>query len=514
MPLETLAFNRISFTFDSMVAPLFTDLSFAVGRGWTGIVGANGIGKSTLLELAVGTIQPLSGSVSAPLPAELCVQRTDEPPAALAEFLGVPDAAAGELASILGIHGDWPYRWESLSHGERKRAQIGVALWKVPELFAVDEPTNHLDRDARRMLCEALDSFNGIGLIVSHDRELLDSLCSQCLFLSHHRPPTLRPGGVSAGTVQEQRESQEQWDARDHALAEERRLLKEARRRSSAADAAHSRRSKKGLRWKDSDAREKIDRARISGSDGHAGKLLNQIAGRVGRATARREAATAPPRERRGVTVHGERAKADSLIRTDGMTLALGSGRCVTVPELTVLPSDRIGVVGPNGSGKSTLIRALIADRMQADSVVYIPQEVDLDEGSRLATRIRELGTDELGRVLSTVSRLGSEPEQVQTTVCPSPGETRKLMLALGLENRPELIVMDEPTNHLDLISIRCLEDALRDFVGALLLVSHDDHFLRALVTTYWKTSAVASEGSAVETFALSVASAEVESTG
>ena len=111
------------------------------------------------------------------------------------------DGQAWELRGRLGLEEDWIGRWDSLSHGERKRAQIAVALWRRPSVLAIDEPTNHLDREARRMLAEALRRYDGIGLLVSHDRELLDELCRQCVFVE---PPvvTVRPGGYTQGVEQ------------------------------------------------------------------------------------------------------------------------------------------------------------------------------------------------------------------------------------------------------------------------------------------------------------------------
>ena len=88
-----------------------------------------------------------------------------------------------KLIAELHIDSGWIDRWKSLSHGERKRAQIAVALWLDPVVLAVDEPTNHIDADARKLLREALRNFRGVGLLVSHDRELLDELCGQCLFI-------------------------------------------------------------------------------------------------------------------------------------------------------------------------------------------------------------------------------------------------------------------------------------------------------------------------------------------
>ncbi|MFW6291739.1 MAG: ABC transporter ATP-binding protein, partial [Spirochaetota bacterium] len=103
-----------------------------------------------------------------------------------------------------------------------------------------------------------------------------------------------------------------------------------------------------------------------------------------------------------------------------------------------------------------------------------------------LVREVRRLDNAPLGRVLSTVSRLASDPEKLLQTGLPSPGETRKLLLALGLERSPALVVMDEPTNHLDLVSMRCLEEALAEFAGALFIVSHDDRFVAAVARTVW----------------------------
>ena len=103
------------------------------------------------------------------------------------------------------MRADWRRRWESLSHGERKRSQIAVALWRAPRILAVDEPTNHLDAGARSLVIAALRSFSGVGILVSHDRELLEALCGQCVFVE---PPDaiMRPGGPEQGMAEASRE--------------------------------------------------------------------------------------------------------------------------------------------------------------------------------------------------------------------------------------------------------------------------------------------------------------------
>lgn len=488
--MTQLHFISVSFTYPGLEDPLLVDLSFTASPGWTGVVGPNGAGKSTLLALAAGRLAPESGTVTAPEVRVVCDQRTDHAPARLVDLMGFPDADAGRLVSVLGLEADWPWRWETLSHGERKRAQIAVALWRRPDLLVVDEPTNHLDRDARERLAAALERFDGVGLIVSHDRTLLDRLCTQCLFLEGPGRAAMRPGGVSAGLEEQTRERLEQKRAWEQARAEQARVENEAARRRDEASVQNRKRSKRSLSWKDSDAREKIDRARISGSDGQAGRLTSQLDGRRRQAAARLASLERPVRERVGISVHGERARRDALIAREAGAVRLPDGRRVVFDDLVVRPDDRIALQGPNGAGKTTLVAALLVGDAgrgpRPDELLWIPQEIKADEAAALVREVRALDKAPLGRVLSTVSRLASDPEKLLQTGLPSPGETRKLMLALGLERSPALVVMDEPTNHLDLVSMRCLEEALAEFAGALVIVSHDDRFVAALARIVW----------------------------
>ncbi|HNV72234.1 MAG TPA: ATP-binding cassette domain-containing protein, partial [Candidatus Ozemobacteraceae bacterium] len=201
----TLRLHHLTFTHANSSTPLFEDLSLHVSAGWTGLIGPNGSGKTSLLELAAGVLKADSGSVEREGFPVFCAQRTDAPPDDQRSFAEAVDAEASRLRRLLHIESDWHERWESLSHGERKRLQIAVALWKNPDILLIDEPTNHLDRDSLDFLHQALHGFTGTGILVTHDRHLLDSLCQVCIFLE---PGGIRryPGSYTQAREQKQRD--------------------------------------------------------------------------------------------------------------------------------------------------------------------------------------------------------------------------------------------------------------------------------------------------------------------
>ena len=482
-----LEFKRVAFAYDGQDDPLFRDFSFQFPPGWTGIIGANGSGKTTLLRLAAGDLRPQSGEIVRTAPVIYCEQRTDDPPLDLSRFLSASDSRSARLIDSLGISNDWPRRWPTLSHGERKRAQIAVALWHKPEILAVDEPTNHIDLAGLDMLFEVLPAFGGIGLIVSHNRELLDRLCSNCLFI---RPPEVVSyrGGYSEAVELARLEAE--GVRKRHAVVSKdyRRLKREAARRREAADAAPKLRSKRGLAPKDHDARAKKDLARLTGKDGKAGRLYERFRGRLDRKREELDGIRVSKEYRLGVEFRGCRKQGDLLYRSEPMSLPLGTARSLRMPPIAILPGDRIALVGDNGSGKSTLIRHVMETiELPPERIVYIPQEITADAEEAFMQELLSLPAAQLGAIMTIVSRLGSRPPRLLASVLPSPGEMRKLMLAEGLTRSPWLIVMDEPTNHMDLPSIEVLEDALDNVECALLLVSHDRVFLGCLARKLWR---------------------------
>ena len=487
---DSLDFAGVDFSYDTLASALITDLSVRFGRGWTGIGGANGTGKTTLLRLAAGELTPTGGMIRSVTPAMYCPQRTDVPPEDLADLLASTDGPAYRLRGSLGVEDNWLDRWDTLSHGERKRAQIAVMIRREPAVLAVDEPSNHIDAEARELLINALRSFRGIGLLVSHDRTMLDDLCDRCLFLDPPYAPVLRPGGYTKGMQQNRSDGQRAQAMHDKARREVKQVKKTMIDRRERASREHKVRSKRGLARKDHDARAKINTARLT--DSKSGASLRQVQGRMKQAENRLAGVHVKNQLDMGFWVPQSRCNMDYLLRVEPCTIPMGSATsepsaCLHVPELQVRPDDRIAVTGRNGAGKSTLIHFLMEHmRLPQKRVMWMPQEISTDESVAILESVRQTPPQQLGRLMNVISRLGSQPQRLLQTEQPSPGEVRKLLLALGVVNAASFIVMDEPTNHLDLPSIRCLEDALAECPCALLLVSHDDSFLKKLTKTRW----------------------------
>ncbi len=478
-----LNFRRVAFAYPGAPDPVLHDLDFSIPPGWTGVVGANGAGTTTLLQLAAGLLDPSDGLVDGP-GGILCAQRTDEPPENLGSFLLGEDAASWRWRIELRLGSDWGVRWDSLSHGERKRLQLAVALWRNPPVLVVDEPTNHVDRETVDTIRTALAAYRGTGLLVSHDRDLLDGLCGRCLFLAGAKA-MLRPGGYSQGAEQERRERLRRGREQAELDREVRLLRDEQRCRREFANRAERDRSKRGLAKGDRDGRTRADAARVA--DGGSGAVLRQIEGRLAQALERRQTVEVSRDFAVGVRLKARPAGKPLLLSLADGTLALGPARTLEIPSLTVRSGDRIGISGPNGAGKSTLLRAFLAGAaLPEGALAYLPQEIDRERGSRILEEIRGLGGTSLGRVMTLVRRLGSDPGRLLQSQEPSPGELRKLLLARVLLAEPCLLLLDEPTNHLDLPSVECLEEALAAYEGSMVLVSHDDRLLSRLATRRW----------------------------
>ncbi len=468
-------------------APLFEDVSLTLDGGFHGLVGANGAGKSTLLSVLAGELPPDEGAVTRSPPDALvihCRQTVDRRGPDVDALASRDDSLAAELRGRLALDAGAIGRWATLSPGERKRWQVGAALAREPDVLLLDEPTNHLDAAARDSLLAALRRFTGLGVIVSHDRALLDALSSSTLRL-HRRALTEWPGRYSDAKALWERARAE--ELRAHAEARERVRAHEAQLDAARrAQAAAARSVSAGRRMKskhDSDARGALASTRASWGASKAGRIA--AVAKTVLARAREEV----PVVERDPTLGGrvfagfERARSPVLFHVDERSLLRGERAVLRDVRVTVGRDDRVRIAGPNGAGKTTLLDALVGSSRCLDRALFLPQELTEDDRALSLSRLRALSAEEAGRVLSIFAALGSEPGRVLCAEAAhlSPGEARKLLLAEALSRQVWALVLDEPTNHLDLPSIERLEAALAAYPGAIVLVTHDDAFAAKL---------------------------------
>jgi len=440
---------------------LFAHLSVTVSTGdRLGVVGINGTGKSTLLRVLAGLLEPDAGVVRRGRGARtVFLDQTPVLPAGTVRDAVGPGWEAASALDRLGMTAHLDADVATLSGGQTKRVALARVVAAPGELVILDEPTNHLDLGAVAWLEDWLTAYTGGLVLVSHDRYLLDRVTTRMLELDRGAAYVHEGGYASYLEGKAERE--------EHAATAE-----ATRRNLARTELAWLRRGAK--------ARSRKPQARVT----VAKALISQRAPEAARPD--------------GLELEATMSRlGDKVIECTGVGFAYDGGPPVLQHvDLLLGPGDRIGVVGANGTGKSTLLDILAGRRAPTSGTVetgptvvmgyYDQHGAELDPGARVQEVVA--GPHRTPGSLSDVALMkrfwftGNLPYTRVANL--SGGERRRLQLLAVLAARPNVLLLDEPTNDLDLDTLRILEDFLDEWPGTLVVVSHDRAFLDRTIET------------------------------
>lgn len=468
---------------------LLEDVNLQIERGeWVGLLGRNGMGKSTLLKVINGDFAPQSGTVARQQNIRVAYLPQDVPlglAGSVTQIVaGGVDADSGlahwqkqlqveQVIARMGLNPDADF--EVLSAGMKRRVLLARGLANAPDLLLLDEPTNHLDIDSITWLEDFLIRWGGTLLFVTHDRVFLQHIARRIVELDRGR---LFNWDCDYATFLQRKESmlaaeQDQNVLFDKKLAQEEAWIRrgiEARRTRNEGRV----RALKRLRELRSERREQ------------AGKVKMQL--------------------------QEELRSGRLVIEVEGITYAYEGKPILKDFSTVVQRGDKVGIIGPNGSGKTTLMRLLMGELQPQKGSVELGTNLEVAYFDQLRTQLDESQSvlDNVGQGRDTISINGKSRnligymedflfsrERVHAPISAlSGGERNRLLLARLFARPANLLVMDEPTNDLDIETLELLEDLLLEYSGTLLLVSHDRAFLNNLVTS---TIALDGQGQARE---------------
>lgn len=469
--------------------PLLADVDLHIqSSDRMGIVGPNGEGKTTLLNIIVGSEQPDGGIVRHGIPAHARYYLTQsrheidhlqsrdfaEEFLVLSERLGLSESLFNSEESDF---------FKVLSGGERTKIALAMAFSSHAEMLVLDEPTNHLDANGIDWLISEANRYPGTLLAVSHDRFFLDQVVTRIVEVRNRRVQTFA-GNYSFYAAERERQRQTQLRQFEATRKEQNRIENQIDELKQWAARGHQQAGKQGTL---------SERRQLGYKQYHrakAKKLAQRVKSQINRLEKLRDECVTKPEPEKQVNFqlgsgirHG-----NSLIEATVLSKSYGGRVLFRDSDFYVKQGDRIGIYGPNGCGKTTLLKMIrreesvsggqlwVSPSMQ---VAYLTQTDESSSGETIWQTAKELPPGERTAFRILLANMGFTERHMQTSIAAlSLGERTRLRLAELISHGHNLLLMDEPTNHLDVVSREELEKALRSYEGTIILVTHDRYLM------------------------------------
>ncbi|HEY9877196.1 MAG TPA: ATP-binding cassette domain-containing protein [Leptolyngbyaceae cyanobacterium] len=469
------------------------------------LVGPNGIGKSTLLKLLVGQLLPSTGTIIRnckiyylPQISTIVQDRTGS----LFDFLSsLSDewwAIENLLQTQFNLSLDLALPLSSLSGGELTKLFLAIGLAQNPDVLLLDEPTNHLDYLALEDLRQFLTQFDGAFVIVSHKPSFLDQVVNTTWELTS-KGITVYGGDFSF--YRAQKEIEQLAQLRSHEAA--RKELKQAQVAAQHEQQRAARSSRYGENMADSMPKI-LAGAYKRQAEVTAGKQKQKHAAAISTATQKVNETKLYTPKATHIQLEERSTKHRRLVEIQGAELWIKDRRLLKDIQLQVSSKDRVAIAGPNGSGKSSLVKAILSTAGEAATltpgevwkspalnVVYLDQTYDLINRQQTVLENMQGANSSLSHTLLR-QQLGHFLFRNDAAYKPasglSGGELARLALAMVSVSAIDLLILDEPTNNLDTSTVDQMIDAVNEYQGALLVISHDLDFLARIgITHSWK---------------------------